>query len=275
MRSSTRRGRCVLIAALLVALLPAVPAQASPIRAPSEFVALRDVDPTIIEEIRYFTPHNFVGRRIHGYLEPMCILTRPAAEALRAAQQRLLPQGYTLKVYDCFRPQRAVDDFVRWAERLNDQRMKTEFYPNIDKSTLFDAGYIAAKSGHSRGSTMDVTLVKLPPGPQRPYRPGEPLVSCLAPVGVRFPDNAVDTGTGFDCFDPLANTADPRVTGPARQHRDLLKQSLEVVGMKNLPEEWWHFTLRNEPFPDTYFNFPVSRHSLTRPTPSHQPPPNT
>jgi D-alanyl-D-alanine dipeptidase len=252
----------VTLLAATVSVAPATAAPDSSHRAPAEFVALHDVDPTIMQEIRYFTPHNFVGRRIHGYVQPLCILTRTAAEALRAAQRRLLRRGYSLKVYDCFRPQRAVDDFVRWAERRHDQRMKAEFYPRVDKTTLFEAGYIAAKSGHSRGSTMDLTLVKLPAPPQRPYIPGEPLTPCFAPAGVRFPDNAVDTGTGFDCFDTLAHTDDPRVTGVARQHRLLLKSTLESVGMTNLPEEWWHFTLKYEPFPATYFDFPVSRDSL-------------
>ncbi|WP_158881318.1 M15 family metallopeptidase [Amycolatopsis anabasis] len=250
----------LVLAVLLSVTAVGVPAAASPGRAPREFVDLRAIDPTILHDIRYFTPHNFVGRRVHGYLAPRCLLTRPAAEALREAQRRLVPLGYSLKVYDCYRPQRAVDDFVRWAERLADQRMKAEFYPRIDKTTLFRDGYIAAKSGHSRGSTMDLTLVKLPAKPQRPYFPGEPLRPCYAPD--RFPDNAVDTGTGFDCFDTLAHTDDPRVTGEARANRQLLKGTLEAVGMKNLPEEWWHYTLRNEPFPDTYFDFPVTRHSL-------------
>jgi D-alanyl-D-alanine dipeptidase len=241
------------------------PAAAVPVpvnRAPAEFVALRDVAPTIVEEMRYTTRHNFVGHRIRGYLEPMCILTRPAAEALRRAQQRLVEQGYTLKVYDCFRPQRAVDNFVRWAENVADDRMKGEFYPRVDKSRLFEDGYIAAKSGHSRGSTVDLTLVRLPVPPQRAYRPGEPLVPCFAPVGERFPDNSVDMGTGFDCFDTLAHTDDPRIGGEARKNRDLLRDTLAAVGYTNLPEEWWHFTLRDEPFPDTYFDFPVARRSL-------------
>lgn len=242
---------------------PASPGTASPGRsetAPDEFVALRDIDPTIVEEIRYAGLHNFVGARVHGYREPLCVLTRPAADALHAAQQKLLRRGYALKVYDCFRPQRAVDQFVNWAGRLNDQRMKAEFYPRVDKSTLFEDGYIAEQSGHSRGSTVDLTLVRLPAPPQRPYVPGEPLKPCYAED--RFPDNGVDMGTGYDCFDTLAHTDDPRVTGEARQNRQLLKGTLESVGWENYPNEWWHFTLADEPFPDTYFDFPVSRHAL-------------
>lgn len=254
------------LAALLALVVVGVPTAsasvAPPHRAPPEFVALSDVYPTIHMQIRYYTPHNFVGRPVRGYLEPECLLTRPAAQALHAAQQKFVRRGYTLKVYDCFRPQRAVDEFVRWAQRQDDQRMKAEFYPRVDKTALFDEGYIAEQSGHSRGSTMDLTVVPLAAAPDRPYIPGEPLAPCFAPVGQRFPDNGLDMGTGFDCFDTLAHTDDPRVRDPQRQHRLLLKNTMESVGFRNLPEEWWHFTLTNEPFPDTYFDFPVTRASL-------------
>ncbi|MEV6172325.1 M15 family metallopeptidase [Streptomyces sp. NPDC051954] len=249
------------IAALLT--LTAAPARAATEpKAPRDFVALRAVDPTIVQEMRYFTPHNFVGEPIDGYDQPLCILTRPAAQALHTAQLSLLRQGYTLKVYDCYRPQRAVDHFVRWAEDLDDQAMKDEFYPKVDKTRLFADGYIAEKSGHSRGSTVDLTIVPLPAKPTRPYRPGEPLVPCYAPQDERFPDNSVDMGTGFDCFDTLSHTLDPRIQGEQRTHRLLLKGTLEKLGFVNLAEEWWHFTYKPEPFPDTYFDFPVSWKSL-------------
>ncbi|WP_327181925.1 M15 family metallopeptidase [Streptomyces sp. NBC_01334] len=257
------------VVAVLVALLTVTAASttaradADPV-APADFVALRTVDPTILQEMRYFTPHNFVGERIDGYRQPICILTRPAAEALHKAQRKLLRQGYTLKVYDCYRPQRAVNHFVRWAENLNDERLKGEFYPNVDKSRLFDDGYIAAKSGHSRGSTMDLTIVKLPAAPTRPYVPGEPLVPCYAPQQQRFPDNSVDMGTGFDCFDTLAHTLDPRIQGQQRANRTLLKSTLEGLGFVNLAEEWWHYTFKPEPYPDTYFDFPVTARSLAQ-----------
>ncbi|MFH8371104.1 M15 family metallopeptidase [Streptomyces sp. NPDC018031] len=253
------------VAALLTAVAAPAPAQARPEpKAPREFVALSAVDPTIVQEIRYLTPHNFTGRPIDGYREPVCLLTRPAAEALRTAQRTLLRRGYTLKVYDCYRPQRAVDHFVAWARDLDDQVMKEEFYPDVDKSRLFLDGYIAEKSGHSRGSTTDVTIVKLPVVPTRPYVPGEPLVRCYEPQERRFPDNSVDMGTGFDCFDTLSHTLDPRIRGEQRANRTLLKETLEKVGFVNLAEEWWHYTYRPEPFPDTYFDFPVSRRSLAR-----------
>jgi D-alanyl-D-alanine dipeptidase len=259
------RGLAGALAALLAVTAAPATARATPEpKAPDDFVALRSVDRTIIEEIRYFTPHTFMGEPVDGYRQPLCILTRPAAEALHKAQRRLLRQGYSLKVYDCYRPQRAVDHFVRWAKDLEDQAMKDEFYPNVDKTRLFEDGYIAEKSGHSRGSTMDLTLVKLPAKPTRPYVPGEPLVPCFAPQGERFPDNSVDMGTGYDCFDTLSHTLDPRIQGQQRANRLLLKDTLEGLGFVNLAEEWWHFTYKPELYPDTYFDFPVSTKPLFR-----------
>lgn len=261
--TSAVRGLVTTFAALLaVTTAPATAGATTEPKAPEDFVALRAVDPTIVQEMRYFTPHNFVGERIDGYEQPMCILTRPAAQALHRAQLTLLRKGYTLKVYDCYRPQRAVNHFVRWAKDLDDQAMKGEFYPNVDKTRLFADGYIAEKSGHSRGSTMDLTIVKLPAWPTRPYHPGQPLVPCFAPKYERFPDNSVDMGTGFDCFDTLAHTLDPRIQGEQHANRLLLKSTLENLGFVNLAEEWWHYTYKPEPYPDTYFDFPVSSKSL-------------
>jgi D-alanyl-D-alanine dipeptidase len=140
--------------------------------------------------------------------------------------------------------------------------MKAEFYPEVDKSRLFADGYIAGRSGHSRGSTVDLTIVKLPAPPARAYRPGEHLVSCYAPRANRFPDASIDMGTGFDCFDPRAHTLDPRIRGVAHTDRLLLEHTMEGAGFTGIPEEWWHFTYRAEPYPDTYFDFPVSPASL-------------
>ncbi|PNE41178.1 M15 family metallopeptidase [Streptomyces noursei] len=271
------RGLAAAAAALLTVTLVPSSAVAGPVAAPSshgadaddpkapkEFVALRDVDPTIIQEMRYATPHDFMGVPVTGYREPLCILTRDAARALHRAQVAFLRRGFSLKVYDCYRPQRAVDHFVAWAKDLSDQRMKAEFYPRVDKSVLFRDGYIAEKSGHSRGSTVDLTLVRLPAVPTRPYVPGEPLTSCFGPRASRFPDNSLDMGTGFDCFDTLAHTLDPRIKGKQRAHRMLLKEGLERAGFVNYADEWWHYTFSPETFPDTYFDFPVARSSLVR-----------
>ncbi|MCX5344899.1 M15 family metallopeptidase [Streptomyces atratus] len=251
-------------AAALLAVTAAAPAaQAKPEpKAPEEFVALRSVDPTIIQEMRYPTAHNFMGVPVDGYRQSLCILTRPAARALHRAQTRLLKQGYSLKVYDCYRPQRAVDHFVRWAKDLDDETMKGEFYPRVDKTRLFADGYIAEKSGHSRGSTVDLTLVKLTAAPTAPYLPGLKQVPCYAPRADRFPDNSVDMGTGFDCFDTLSHTDEPRIQGTQRANRQFLKKTLTDAGFVNLAEEWWHYTFKPELFPDTYFDFPVAGRSV-------------
>ncbi len=198
-----------------------------------DFVRLREVDPSILQDIRYAGAHNFVGRPIRGYMAPECVLTREAAHALADAQADVKAYGLSLKVYDCYRPQRAVDDFVAWAKDPADLKMKKEFYPAVDKSELFKDGYIAAKSGHSRGSTLDLTLT--------------------VPDGVGG-DAPLDMGVPFDYFDPLAHTANPAVGAVARRNRLLLKTLMEKHGFINLPEEWWHFTLAHEPYPGRFFD---------------------
>jgi zinc D-Ala-D-Ala dipeptidase len=230
--------------------------------APASFVALEDVDPTILQDMRYRTKYNFVGRPIDGYRRPVCILERRAARALKRAQDDLRQRGYTLKVYDCYRPQRAVDHFVRWSQN-GSQRMKREFYPRVDKARVFDLGYVARRSGHSRGSTVDLTLVRLPAKPQPQWSRQEfGLVSCTAPRRRRFPDNSVHMGTSYDCFDPRAHTVN--AMGRARENRVLLRDRLDEVGFDDYENEWWHFTLRDERYPDRYFDFPVTRRALRR-----------
>lgn len=240
-------------------LLAVLLALAAPAQPRADFVALDKVDPTILQDMRYATKYNFVGRRIDGYRDPVCILQRRAARALERAQFALRPQGLSLKVYDCYRPQRAVDQFARWATNPQDDKMKREFYPHVAKSRLFDSGYIARRSGHSRGSTVDLTLVRLPPKDQpRWTRKRFGLVRCYAPRAKRYPDNSVNMGTAYDCFDPRANTLDPRITGRPRSNRLLLERTLEDAGFEDYANEWWHFTLANERYPATYFDFPVA-----------------
>jgi D-alanyl-D-alanine dipeptidase len=246
--------------AFAVLLAVAAPAAAQQ-RAPRDFVALDRYAPSILHDIRYFTDHNFVGRRIRGYRQPLCLLTRDAARALRRAQRTLRPRGLTLKVYDCYRPQRAVNHFVRWARDPSASEMKRELYPRVAKDRLFADGYIAERSGHSRGSTVDLTLVRRPAAAQPDWRP-DTFGRCFD--ADRFPDNSVDMGTGFDCFDTLANTLDPRITGRPRRNRLLLKRTLEAAGFENYEKEWWHYTLSEETYPGRHFDFPVSRRSLRR-----------
>ena len=224
---------------------------------PDAFVSLSDVDPTIQLDIRYRTSNNFVGRPIAGYRNPKCILTKEAAAALSRAQKQANENGHSLKVYDCYRPRRAVAHFVAWAEDHGDNKMQHGFYPAVPKDELFARGYIAEKSGHSRGSTVDLTLV--PIGSRQPAADASAeRYDCRSdsPTG-RYPDNSIDMGTSFDCFDELAHTDNPRIGGDARRNRDLLRSIMEGAGFTNLDEEWWHFTLEHEPFPDSYFDFVV------------------
>lgn len=224
---------------------------------PEGFVDVRDVAPSVLLDIRYFGPHNFVGQTVDGYHAPKCVLTKSAAEALSRVQEELKPFGLTLKIYDCYRPQRAVDHFVRWAKNVSDTRTKKEFYPTVDKKNLFKDGYIASRSGHSRGSTVDLTIVPMPVPLQAAYVPGQALAECFLPSEKRFRDNSIDMGTGFDCFHERSHPENPEIGLQQRINRMLLKVLMDKHGFKNLKEEWWHFTLRNEPYPDRYFDFVI------------------
>lgn len=224
---------------------------------PEGFTRLSDVAPDIVQEIRYHGEHNFLGRPVTGYDAPECWLSDEAAQALAAAQADVTARGYSLKVYDCYRPQQAVTDFVEWAGDPDDDLTRAEFYPRLAKDQLFPLGLIAAKSGHSRGSTVDVTLVPVGAKASPPWVVGDPIADCAAPASQRFADTSVDMGTGFDCFDPLAATDSPDITAEQRANRQLLASAMEAAGFVNLPEEWWHYTLANEPFPETYFDAPV------------------
>ena len=200
---------------------------------PEQFVVVNDEIPSLVFDIRYYSDDNFVGTKVRGYESAKCILTRAASEALKKVQKEIGEAGYTLKIFDCYRPQKAVNHFVEWVHDADDQKMKAQYYPNEDKSQLIQKGYIADKSGHSRGSTLDLTLVES---------------SSLA---------ALDMGTPFDYFDTFSNTADPRITEQQKHNRRLLKSVMENHGFVNYDKEWWHYTLKDEPYPDTYFNFSV------------------
>lgn len=224
---------------------------------PSDIISATEIDPSLRVDARYFGIHNFIGTKIDGYNVPKCLLTRAAADALRHAQTEFNTFGLTLKVYDCYRPQRAVDHFVRWAKDLKNVKMRAEFYPEVKKENLFADGYVAERSGHSRASTVDLTIVPIDAKPTRSYKDGEKLTDCRSPLKSRFPDNGLDMGTGYDCFDPLSHTANMRLTPEQRKNRLLLKAVMEKNGFENYEKEWWHFTLKNEPYPESFFNFPV------------------
>jgi zinc D-Ala-D-Ala dipeptidase len=224
---------------------------------PPGFVYLQNVDASILRDMRYAGKHNFIGRRIHGYEKPQCILTKEAALALSAVQKELQQSSLSLKVYDCYRPTDAVADFSAWTKLPNQQEMKTEFYPDTNKQDLFKRGYIAEQSGHSRGSTIDLTIVPIPNRPQPNYRPGQTLVSCKAPYLQRYRDNSIDMGTGYDCLDPSAEATTKDINLVAQQNRTLLREIMTKHGFTPYDTEWWHFTLKDEPHPKEYFNFPV------------------
>lgn len=225
---------------------------------PKEFAYLRDIDPTILEEVRYAGHHNFMGRPIPGYLAPIIILTEPVALALKTVQSELRAFQLTLKVYDGYRPQDAVDSFTTWAEDTNDQITKNEFYPALNKKDVFAAGYIAKRSSHTRGSAVDLTIVPLPVPEQPTWKPGDPVLDGRLPRGQRFADNSIDMGTAFDCLDELSHTLNPSLPSHVRANRLLLKSLMEKHGFENYSREWWHFGFVNELYPDTYFNFPVA-----------------
>ena len=213
----------------------------------SQFVNLAEVVPDAILEIRYYSTYNFVGARVDGYEEPVALLTRQAADSLRAVSDDLLKQGYRLKIFDAYRPQCAVDHFMRWAADVNDTLMKPYFYPKVPRDKLFELGYILEKSGHTRGSTVDLTLFDM------------------------ATEKEVDMGGTFDWFGRESHPdygGDPQtgkykgnapITAEQFHNRMILREAMMRHGFKPLDEEWWHFTLKNEPFPDTYSTFPVKK----------------
>ena len=221
------------ITALMLTLASAIPADARNDARPDGFIDAASLAPGLLVEMRYATAHNFVGRPIDGYERPVCYLTQAAAAALTAVVKDLALRGLTLKVYDCYRPQRAVMHFVRWARDLRDQKMKNEFYPDVDKRKLFRDGYIASRSGHSRVSTIDLTLA------------------------ARADGRALEMGTPFDFFSPRSWPSDRTVSRAAQGNRALLAQAMARRGFRSYDKEWWHFTLRHEPYPHSYFDFPV------------------
>jgi len=244
------------LTALALAAAVATPVAAA--ERPNDFVDLSSVAPNIVVEMRYHGGHNFVAKPVRGYQAPVCLLTRPAAEALARVQARLEPHGLGLKVYDCYRPQRAVDHFVEWAKDQRDTVHQSGFYPMVPKSKLFEEGYIADRSGHSRGSTVDLTIIPLPAPAQAPLPIGN-LPPCTAAADTRPWDNSLEMGTGYDCFDPQSWTESAAVGAQARANRLLLRALMEAEGFVNYPKEWWHFTLANEPYPDRRFDFPIDQ----------------
>lgn len=207
---------------------------------PSGFVLLADYVPHIVQEIRYYSTYNFIGERIDGYEEPCALLTKEAARALKSASNELAVQGYRLKIFDAYRPVCAVKHFVLWGLEDQDIRMKPYFYPDLEKQELFNRGYIAKESSHSRGSAVDLTLLDMKTGKE------------------------VDMGGPFDFFGELSHPDYRGITDEQYENRMTLQKSMVRNGFQIMDCEWWHFTLENEPYPDTYFAFPVSAEYLRR-----------
>ena len=200
----------------------------------SGFVLLADHVPGIVQEIRYYSTYNFVGDRVDGYEEPCALLTREAARALKNVSNEMNVHGYRLKVFDAYRPARAVKHFVLWGIEDLDLRMKPYFYPDLEKQELFAKGYIASQSSHSRGSTVDLTLLDMQTGKE------------------------LDMGSPFDWFGEISHPDYPGVTEEQHRNRMLLQAAMKRNGFLPFDCEWWHFTLADEPYPDIYFDFPVS-----------------
>ena len=235
LESLADRRRLASLAAVLVALAAAAGAASDRDPLPEGFVYLDEAIPDLVVDLRYAAADNFVGQPVDGYRKARAILSAPAAAALAGAQEALRPFGLGLKLFDAYRPQRAVDHFVRWGRDLDDQRTKAEYYPGVAKEDLFTEGYIAARSSHSRGSTVDVTIV---------YRDETGALHEL------------DMGSPYDFFGPVSWPDSPAATAPQRANRLLLQSLMKAHGFAHYPKEWWHFTLRNEPYPETYFDFP-------------------
>lgn len=200
----------------------------------SGFVLLADFVPQIVQEIRYYSTYNFIGDRIDGYEEPCALLTKEAARALKSVAAEVLVQGYRLKVFDAYRPACAVKHFMLWGIEDQDVRMKPYFYPDLEKQELFIKGYIAKQSSHSRGSTVDLTLLDMKSGKE------------------------LDMGSPFDFFGPVSHPDYKGITDEQYENRMILQNVMTRNGFKTIDCEWWHFTLEAEPYPDTYFEFPVS-----------------
>ena len=200
-----------------------------------DFVSVAEAVPDVILEIRYYSSFNFIGERIDGYEEPAALLSREAAEALRKASTELMNKGYRLKIFDAYRPVQAVEHFVRWAKDPDDIRMKEYFYPDLNKEDLIPQGYISPRSSHSRGSTVDLTLFDMKAG------------------------RDADLGSPFDLFSPLSHPDCELIGTTQKALRTLLRETMTASGFMPIDEEWWHFTLKDEPYPDTYFTFPVRR----------------
>ena len=231
---------------------------------PPGFVYLRDVDPTIVQDIRYAGADNFVGRPIPGYGAAECILRRDVAAALKRVQADLAESRLGLKVYDCYRPERAVRAMASWANDGHIGNVGKRFFPRLHKSSLFARGYIAAISAHSTGTAVDLTLIAMPSAPAAIFDVAASYAPCIGPAEKRSPDNSLDMGTGFDCFDVNSHTASAALSTEQRRWRALLVVAMTKRGFKNYHREWWHFAYANRGAAPHY-DFPISPRAAKMP----------
>jgi D-alanyl-D-alanine dipeptidase len=234
-----------------------VPCLASAEPRPGHMVYLRTVDPSIEQDIRYAGAHNFTGHPLDGYAAPECLLSLEAAKALTRVQTALRAGGYGLKVFDCYRPSRAVADMGRFATEPGDP-LKGEFYPRLNKKDFWHLGYVARVSNHSKGGTVDLTLTGPQALPADTWTPSAKPVDCTAPYGQRWHDGALDMGTGFDCFDEQAHTDNPTINPAARQNRQTLTSAMEKEGFVGYSKEWWHFTYTRDDTLKNVMDFPIT-----------------
>jgi len=224
---------------------------------PSGFVYLHDIIPDIQVSLRYASEENFMGCVVNGYFSNVSIITKAAALGLQQAQKLAKENGYELVIYDSYRPQKSVDHFIKWSDDPNDpQTKKDHYYPRTNKADAFNLGYIARKSGHTRGSTIDLTIIPIG------KRVLNPLVAIKRTLNdnstiLFLDDGTVDMGSSFDLFDEASYTNSTLINENHQQMRMLFKNIMEKVGFINYQKEWWHYTLKNEPFPDTYFDFDI------------------
>lgn len=205
--------------------------QKSPL--PQGFINVQEVIPDLVVEMRYYTQNNFIGRPVEGYEGNYAVLAEPAAKALKKVQDELKQNGYCLKIFDAYRPQRAVNHFISWARKAGDTLTKGQFYPEVPKNELFERGYISSRSGHSRGSTVDLSIVDADTGEE------------------------VDMGSSYDFFGSISHHDTSLISPEQRKNRQYLKSIMRKHGFVAYPQEWWHYTLKPEAFPDTYFDFVV------------------
>jgi D-alanyl-D-alanine dipeptidase len=247
------------LAVLIIVTLPtprvrAESPQAQPPRLPAGFVRLGDAAPGIRQDIRYARAFNFTGRIVAGYEVPQCILLRPVAQALVLAEARLEADGYALKVYDCYRPVRAVKAFAAWAKAPGSEEQKAVFYPGFEKSALFALGYIASHSRHSLGTAIDVGLVRRDDTEALLPETGG---RCDGPFERRAQESTLDMGTAYDCFSARSATESAQISAAARANRERLRSALEVAGFHNYAREWWHFEYAAGRPPRASHDFPV------------------